>query len=584
MANNKLVYDLRDKPKFSKLVLYSFQMLLAILAATIAVPTIIGLPSQIPSAIIGAGIGTLVYVFFTKERSPVMLSSSFAFISSLTMAVGFGYMGIVVGGILAGLVYVVIAIIVKCIGTKWVNKLMPPVIIGPVVSLIGLSLATNSVADLTKSTATGNTYNLFALLCGLVTFFTVVVLTVQNKHKGLKLIPFIIGILVGYLLASIFTIFGNAFNVSYLKIIKWDDLINNFKEIKFTSFVDYPRLAIVEAIKELAQEHVSEAIRAANPKAQLISGVGIAKIALAFIPVAFVTFAEHLADHKNISSIIGRDLINQEPGLSRTLMGDGVGSIAGTALGICPNTTYGESVACVALTRNASVYTTIATAVLCILLSFITPFNKALATIPNCVMGGVCLALYGYISVSGLRMFKDVDLDDNMNLLTVCVILIVGIGGLVIKIPYEFTGDDITGAIELSSIASALILGICVFQLCKKITGRSTIISEVNANVKQEDRVRSYLKKFELEKLTRAMFIFGLMHENIDYTAATLSSFFRSKDYLNLRSREELIELINMFNLKGLKPRMSKIDLIKLINKDCFDIDKKDLPKITGIN
>ena len=188
-----------------------------------------------------------------------------------------------------------------------------------------------------------------------------------------------------------------------------------------------------------------------------LSGSYLATVAVAYVPVAFVVFAEHIADHKNISSIIGRDLL-EDPGLSRTLLGDGVGSMAGALFGGCPNTTYGESVACVAISRNASVYTTIGTAVLCVIVSFLAPFVAFLNTIPNCVMGGVCIALYGFISVSGLKMIQNVDLGQNKNLFVVSVILICGIGGLTLTF----------GQVNITSIASALILGILTNIMLKK--------------------------------------------------------------------------------------------------------------------
>ena len=194
--------------------------------------------------------------------------------------------------------------------------------------------------------------------------------------------------------------------------------------------------------------------------------------ALAFIPIALVVFAEHIADHKNLGSIINRDLVEGEPGLERTLLGDGVGSIAGTIFGICPNTTYGESVGCVAITKNASVATIFTAAIMCIVLAFISPIMRLLQTIPNCVMGGVCLTLYGFIAVSGLKMFKEVDLNENKNLFTVSAILIAGIGGLAIKIPYHATEGLVDKAITITSIATALILGICTYAITNALEKR----------------------------------------------------------------------------------------------------------------
>ena len=473
MSANKLIFEVNGRPSFGKLLIFAFQQVLAVLAATILVPTIIGLPVQIPAAILGAGLGTIVYLLFTRFKSPVVISSSFAFLGALSNAVAFGYMGILLGGLFAGAVYVVIALIVKFVGTRWVEKLMPPVIIGPTVALIGLSLAGNATADMVTATAAGQSYNLIALLCGLVTFFTVVIFSVQNRFKTGRLIPFILGILAGYVVASIFTVIGNLANIEYFKIIDWSPLVNNFKNITVESFVTYPRFALIGGIKELADGAVSEEILAVNPEAHVITGMGVLEVALAFVPVAFVTFAEHIADHKNLSSIVNQNLL-EEPGLHRTLLGDGVGSMVGTVFGICPNTTYGESVGCVAITKNASVRTIFAAACMLVVLSFITPLTAALRTIPNCVMGGVCLTLYGFIAVSGFKMFQQVDLNKSKNLFIVAAILISGIGGLALQIPYRVAGDGtILNAITITSIATALILGIITMVVTNAIEKRN---------------------------------------------------------------------------------------------------------------
>ncbi len=499
MAKNGLLYDVEDKPKFNKLLVFALQQVLAVMAATIAVPTIIGLPTQIPAAILGAGVGTIVYLLFTKFKSPVVISSSFAFLGALFTAVAFGYCGIIIGGILAGLVYVVIAIIIHFAGTKWVGKLMPPVIIGPTVALIGLSLAGAAMGDIVKAsgatemvsayieTAEGSglftqglvsqtmSYNLVALLCGLVAFFVIIICSTQKRFKSLKLIPFIIGIGAGYACAAFFSIFGYCFDVEYLKIINWAPLVNNFVNadgsfVGITAFLNYPDFALIEGIKEL--------VNGESSIGTLINGAGVAEVALAFIPVAFVVFAEHIADHKNLGSIIGRDLVDGEPGLERTLLGDGVGSMAGTIFGICPNTTYGESVGCVAITKNASVSTIFVAAIMCIVLSFLSPIMALLQTIPSCVMGGVCLTLYGFIAVSGLKMFKDIDLGDNKNLFTVSAILIAGIGGLAINIPYAVANGQVSKTISITSIAAALILGIITYTVINAIEKRNNKLTD----------------------------------------------------------------------------------------------------------
>ncbi len=430
-----LVYGIHDKPKFGQMLVFAFQQVLAILAATIAVPAIIGNGMSQAAALLGAGVGTLVYQLLTKFRSPVFLGSSFAFLGSMGAAfagaasASAGFAGILLGAIFAGLVYVVIALVVKFVGVKWINVLMPPVVIGPTVAIIGLSLAGNAVGDLTTGKVLVDGVSAcspyVALVCGLATLFAVVLFSVYGK-KMAKLIPFILGILVGYVVAAIFTVIGIATNNVALQVIDF----SVFANMKIFAI---PEFTFIEAFKGIKD----------------IDGAYIVTVAVAYIPVAFVVFAEHIADHKNLSSIIGEDLL-ENPGLHRTLLGDGVGSMAGAFFGGCPNTTYGESVGCVAITRNASVVTITAAAVMCIVISFFGPFVTFLASIPNCVMGGVCITLYGFIAVSGLKMIQQVNLGASKNLFVVAVILITGIGGLSVSF----------GNVTLASIACALILGI----------------------------------------------------------------------------------------------------------------------------
>lgn len=446
----KLVYQVKDRPPFGKTLVFALQQLLAILAATIAVPAVInsGIPGAAMSqsaALFGAGVGTLVYLLFTKFRSPVFLGSSFAFIGSMLAAfaggvsMSVGYLGLILGAAFAGLVYVIIALIVKKVGVNWINKLMPAVVIGPTVAIIGLSLAGNAIGDLTtgglKNAVGGSVCNSYvALACGLVTLFTVIACSVYGK-KMAKLIPFIIGILAGYAVAAIFTAIGYAAKVDALKVIDFT---------KFKNMQWYPDFAFVEAFKGNYNFGEGGSF-----------GTYLVTIAVAYAPVAFVVFAEHIADHKNLSSIIEKDLLT-DPGLDKTLLGDGIGSLAGAFFGGCPNTTYGESVGCVAITGNASVATIFSTAIMAIVASFVAPFVTFLATIPNCVMGGVCITLYGFIAVSGLKMIQEVDLGNNKNLFVVSVILIAGIGGLTLNF----------GKVTITSVACALILGIITNLLC----------------------------------------------------------------------------------------------------------------------
>ncbi len=442
----KLVYNVKDKPKFGQLIVFAFQQLLAIMAATIAVPAIVGNGMSASAALFGAGVGTIVYQLFTKFRSPVFLGSSFAFIGSMLAAFAgatsmqLGYLGLIIGALFAGLVYVLIALVVKFVGVGWINKLMPAVVIGPTVALIGLSLAGAAIKDVFSygpQDSNGSfimTTNIWvSLICALVTFFVVVICSTYGK-KMMKLIPFIIGILAGYAVGLVFTLIGNAIGNEALMVIDFAPfkaLVADGVTLKtFLALPDYTFLTAIDGIKDFDTSY-------------------LATIAVAYVPVAFVVFAEHIADHKNLSSIIESDLL-EDPGLHRTLLGDGVGSFVGAFFGGCPNTTYGESVGCVAITKNASVATITTTAIISMLIAFVSPFVAFLDSIPGCVMGGVCITLYGFIAVSGLKMIQKVDLEDNANLFTTSVILITGIGGMALAI----------GKVTITAIACALILGI----------------------------------------------------------------------------------------------------------------------------
>ena len=432
----KLTYNVEDKPGVGRVLVFAIQQLLAILAATIAVPAIVGNGMSQSAALFGAGCGTLVYVLLTRKKSPVFLGSSFAFIGSMCTAfaggvsASLGYFGLILGAVFAGLVYVIIACIVNAVGVNWINKLMPAVVIGPTVAIIGLSLAGNAVGDMFVNDAAGKVYpdSYITVIIGISTLFVTVLCSVYGK-KMTKMIPFIIGIAVGYIIATVLTLIGNAANVEMLQIIDFS---------KFENMSWVPDFTFIQAFSGDFVFGESE-----NMASYILT------IFVAYVPVAFVVFAEHIADHKNLSTIIEKDLLT-EPGLHRTLLGDGIGSMVGSFFGGCPNTTYGESLGCVAISGNASVITIITTACIAILASFCAPFVTLLATIPSCVMGGVCVALYGFIAVSGLKMVQKVDLEENRNLFVVSIILITGIGGFQLAF----------GPVTLTTVACALILGI----------------------------------------------------------------------------------------------------------------------------
>lgn len=427
-----LIYGIKDKPKFGKVVLFALQQLLAIMAATIAVPAVVnascGSTLTASAALFGAGVGSIVYLLFTKSSSPVFLGSSFAFIGPMCTALAgaasmtIGYWGLVIGALMAGLVYVIIAIIVKICGVNWINKLMPPVIIGPTVAIIGLTLSPNAIGDLTNGKG-GSMW--IALVCGLVTLGVTMLCATYGKKMG-RLIPFILGVLAGYAVASIFAIIGYATKNAALIVIDY----SAFKNCGLFALPDFTFL-----------KGGSEGLKG-------ITSSYLLTLFAAYVPVAFVVFAEHLADHKNLSTIVGQNLL-EEPGLTRTLLGDGIGSFAGAFFGGCPNTTYGESIGTVAITRNASTVSIWGCAFACIIFSLISPLVAFLETIPSCVMGGVCVALYGFIAVSGFKMLQSVDLNKNRNLFVASIIFITGVGNMTLHV----------GVVEIRTVACALILG-----------------------------------------------------------------------------------------------------------------------------
>ena len=305
----KLTYQVSDRPSFGKLVTFAIQQLLAIMTATLVVPVVVnnicGTSLSPAAALFGAGVGTLVYLLFTKVRSPVFLGSSFAFINSMcasfagAASMSVGYIGLIIGAAMAGLVYVVI---------------------GPTVAIIGLSLAGNATGDLVsgglKIDGASVCSPYIAALIGLVTLAVAMVCSAYGKKSG-KLIPFIYGILAGYALAVILTVIGNAAGVDELKVVSFESFSALFADgVKFTSFISLPDFTFIKFAELDAG----------------ITGSYIASLAVAYVPVAFVVFAEHIADHTNLSSIIEKNLL-EDPGLDRTLLGDGVGSVAGALFG-----------------------------------------------------------------------------------------------------------------------------------------------------------------------------------------------------------------------------------------------------------
>lgn len=490
----KLVYDVQDKPPFKKTLVFAFQQMIAIMAATLLVPILVssyGLPTDIAAALFGAGAGSLFYILVTKGKSPVFLGSSFTFLGaySATITHGYGYWGMLIGVGFAGLVYVVIAIIIKLAGRNWVNRLLPPVIIGPIVALIGLSLSGTATSWIMGNGAAtvsyGETYNWVSIGCGLFTFLAIVAVSIKG-NKTLKLIPFIVGIAAGYVVALIFTLIGKIFGNTYFQVLDFTPFKEAFSPFRIQSIVDYPKFFLMKAIQTNGQYK--------------LDGAAIGNIAMIFVPIGFVELAQHISDHKNLGVIIERDLIN-DPGLDRTLIGDGVGSMIGSLFGGCANTTYGESIGCVALTGNASIVTIATAALGCMVLSFFTPFVVFINSIPKCVMGGACIALYGFIAVSGLQILKNVDLGDNKNLYVVSAILVTGIGGLF----FGFGTNKITNGpfLNFTSLAAALLVGLATNLLTH--SGKSKF-ADTNAGVAEfaENMDKAYKAEAEKESAGKA--------------------------------------------------------------------------------
>ena len=457
--NNDLIYQVNQTPPIKSNIFFALQQVMAIITATMLVPALAdasGVYLSQSAALIGAGVGTVVYLLFTQFKSPVFLGSSFTFILPLTTAVSYGYFGIILGSLLAGLVYVMLALIIKFVGANWINKIMPPLIIGPVVALIGFNLAKSAMENLMNTANDGN-YSLIAILVGVITFFIVMIVSTKGK-KSLKMFPFIVGIIGGYVLASIFTVIGLIAHVNELVII-------DFSLFKCVADISnwLPNITMVGLINEGVSK--------------ITSFGDVVSIFVAFVPVAIVSFAEHIADHKNIGSIIGNDLL-KNPGLHRTLLGDGVGTMFGAIIGGCPTTTYGESIGCVALSKNASTKTILLASIMCVFIAFIYPVVVFIETIPPCVIGGVCIALYGFISVSGLRMIKDIDLNKSNNIFVIASIFICGIGGLEIKF----------GSVVIPALACALVIGILAnLVLNTKRNNNQNNISE-NSNLIEGDK------------------------------------------------------------------------------------------------
>lgn len=416
METKKMAYDVNEMPPIGKALVLAFQHVFAMFGATILVPILVNAAAgetvlTIPVALVTSGIGTLIYLVCTKKRSPVYLGSSFAFITPIAAAyTKGGTAGAMTGIMVVGLIYVIIAIIIKFVGKDWLEKLLPPVVIGPMIMIIGLGLAPSAISQI--GIASGMPLDYKILIVALVAFL--VTAFVMTRAKGFfKIIPFLIGIIAGYIMAVIFGLI-------------------DFKPVADASFFEAPKFLI--PFKDY--------------KPSFLAVITIA-------PVALVTLCEHIGDHTSLGNIIGRDLI-KDPGLDRTLLGDGIATFVAGLLGGPANTTYGENTSVVGMTKVASVKVIGLAGIIAIIIGFLGKFTALVSTIPAAVLGGVSLLLYGFIAVNGLKVLikNRVNFELPKNVVVASSMLVLGLGGAAISI---ISGDL---AITISGMSLASIIGI----------------------------------------------------------------------------------------------------------------------------
>ena len=412
MKKENLIYDTNEKPPLKEWIILSLQHVLAMFGATILVPLMVNKAAgaevmSVPTALICSGIGTLLYILCTKGKSPVYLGSSFAFITPVAAVyLKDGISGVTSGIIAVGLVYIICALLVKIFGKAWINKLLPPIVVGPMIMIIGLSLAPNAITEIGIA---GGDVVFPSLLVAIASFMVTAIVAIYSKGF-MKVVPFLFGIIAGYFLSIMIGIV-------------------DFSTVTSSNFFSLPK--IVLPFKDYT-----------------FSLVGV----LTMVPIAIVSIAEHIGDHMALSNIIGKNLL-KDPGLDRTLLGDGLATTFAGLIGGPANTTYGENTSVVGMSRVASVWVTGLAGVLSIALAFLGKVTGLLQTIPDCVLGGVSLLLYGFISVNGLKVLihNNVDFDDIRNVIIASSMLILGLGGAVITIYTQNLSISLTG-ISLSAI------------------------------------------------------------------------------------------------------------------------------------
>ena len=416
MEEKKLLLDVNEKPTVGKWIVLAIQHVFAMFGATILVPILVNSSAgaevlTIPVALATSGIGTLIYILCTKGRSPVYLGSSFAFIAPLAAAyLKGGISGAMTGIMVVGLIYVIFATLIHFIGKDWIHKLLPHVVIGPMIMIIGLGLAPNAISQIGLGTDTQIEWR--GVIVALITFLTTAIVMVRGKGF-LKIVPFLIGIVVGYI-ASI-----------CLGLV-------DFAPVAEAAFFSIPNFIL-----------------------PFVNYTPSFSAILTIAPIALVTMAEHIGDHTALSSIIGKDLL-KNPGLDRTLLGDGIATFVAGMLGGPANTTYGENTSVVGMTKVASVWVIGLAAIIAICLAFLGKFTAIISTIPDPVLGGVSLLLYGFISVNGLKVLIEnkIDFGKPKNIVVASTMLVLGLGGAAISI---VSGDL---SVTISGMSLAAIVGI----------------------------------------------------------------------------------------------------------------------------
>lgn len=418
MEKSKMVLDVNEKPPIATWIILAIQHVFAMFGATILVPILVNAGAgetvlTIPVALVASGIGTLIYILCTKGKSPVYLGSSFAFIAPIAAAyVKGGISGAMTGVVAVGIIYVIFAIIVRFIGKGWIDKLLPPIVIGPMIMIIGLGLAPSAISQI--GLGTGEEIAWKGVFVALVSFLVTAMVAVRGKGF-LKIIPFLVGILSGYIAAVCVGLV-------------------DFAPVLEASFFSIPQFMI-----------------------PFVSYMPSLSALLTIAPIALVTMAEHIGDHTALSAIVGKDLL-KEPGLERTLLGDGIATIVAGLLGGPANTTYGENTSVVGMTKIASVWVIGLAAIFAICLGFLGKFTALVSTIPNPVLGGVSLLLYGFIAVNGLKVLikNQVDFENTKNVIVASSMLVLGLGGAAISI---VSGDL---SVTISGMSLAAIVGILI--------------------------------------------------------------------------------------------------------------------------